>query len=67
MAPRGRPKKIELRDMVVTFRLTHAHYQALQASALRQGQSIGELTRQVVEAYVTQHGTPPPPPAVKAR
>ena len=44
----GRPKSPTPREMVVTFRLTLAEYRALQARALRQGQSVGELARQLV-------------------
>ncbi len=46
----GRPKSPTPREMVVTFRLTQAEYRALQARALRQGQSIGELARRLVTA-----------------
>ena len=44
----GRPKSPTPREMVVTFRLTQAEYRALQARALRQGRSVGELARQLV-------------------
>ncbi len=46
----GRPKVAAPREMVVTFRLTLNEYRALQAHALRQGQSVGELARQLVRA-----------------
>ncbi len=46
----GRPKSPTPREMVVTFRLTQAEYRALQARALRQGRSVGELARRLVTA-----------------
>ncbi len=68
----GRPKSPTPREMVVTFRLTQAEYRALQARALRQGRSVGELARRLVTTALAagttgdtgggkRGGTLPPP------
>ncbi len=55
----GRPRKDNPRELVVTFRLTLDEYRALQALALRQGQSIGELARQLATAALEPRPDPP--------
>ncbi len=55
----GRPKSPTPREMVVTFRLTLDEYRRLQALALRQGLSVGELARQLVTATREQRPDPP--------
>lgn len=57
MARPGRPKADNPRDLVVTLRLTQAEYRALQARALRRGQSVGEYVRAVALASVVRDAT----------
>ncbi len=57
----GRPKAAEPREMIVTFRLPQAEYRTLQARALRQGQSVGELAHRLVTAALDQRPDPPRP------
>ena len=56
MRRRGRPKKDQPREVVVSFRLTEDAYRALQTQAMRRGLASAAYARTVVEHYVKHTG-----------